>query len=204
MNIRLYCYSELYFAVEGGKKRRGSTGKVSLGNLVFLCLPVGRMETHYRWLRLIVQLSCVALEKLGAYPRNKPPILFMTEEFATLGHMEIMERAAAYFPGYGIKLHAVLQDITQLTRYYHSGWETFLGNAGLIQCFANGDQSTLDYIADRLEGLIKPFELRTAFSRQSFGQVIMMEGQPPAAAIRLEHEDVAAIRAQLIRSVRRR
>ena len=32
-----------------------------------------------------------------------------------------------------------------------------------IQCFANGDQSTLDYIARRLENLIAPFELRTAF-----------------------------------------
>ena len=36
-------------------------------------------------------------------------------------------------------------------RYYNSSWETFLGNAGLVQCFANGDQSTLDYIARRLE-----------------------------------------------------
>ena len=80
------------------------------------------------------------LEKMGTYPRDRPPILFMMEEFATLGHMEIMERAAAYFPGFGVKLWAVLQDTTQLQRYYTASWETFLGNAGLIQCFANGDQ----------------------------------------------------------------
>jgi len=64
---------------------------------IYLCLPVGRMESHYRWLRLIVQLACTVLEKMGTYPRDRPPILFMMEEFATLGHMEIMERAAAYF-----------------------------------------------------------------------------------------------------------
>jgi hypothetical protein len=125
----------------------------------------------------------------------------MMEEFATLGHMEIMERAAAYFPGFGVKLWAVLQDTTQLQRNYHSGWETFLGNAGLIQCFANGDQSTLDYIARRLERLVAPFELRTAFSRQRFSQLLMIEGEPPAAAIRLEHDDVAAIRARAVRWV---
>ncbi|MDR3487389.1 MAG: type IV secretory system conjugative DNA transfer family protein [Bradyrhizobium sp.] len=166
---------------------------------IYLCLPVGRMQSHYRWLRLIVQMACMALEKRGTYPRDRAPILFLMEEFATLGHMEIMERAAAYFPGFGVKLWAVLQDTTQLRRYYQSSWETFLGNAGLIQCFANGDQATLDYISRRLERLVAPFELRTAFSRQRFSQLLMMEGEPPAAAMRLEHGDVEAIRAKAIR-----
>jgi type IV secretion system protein VirD4 len=166
---------------------------------IYLCLPVGRMESHYRWLRMVVQLACIALERMGTYPRDRPPILFMMEEFATLGHMEIMERAAAYFPGFGVKLWAVLQNITQLTRYYNSSWETFLGNAGLIQCFANGDQATLGYIAQRLERLIAPFELRTTFARQRFTQLLMMEGEPPAAALRLSHEDVAEIRNRIER-----
>jgi type IV secretion system protein VirD4 len=166
---------------------------------IYLCLPVGRMESHFRWLRLIVQMACIALERMGTYPRDRAPILFMMEEFATLGHMEIMERAAAYFPGFGIKLWAVLQTITQLTRYYPSSWSTFLGNAGLIQCFANGDEETLGYISHRLARLIEPFELRTAFSRQRFTQLLMMEGEPPAAALRLEHEDVAAIRERIVR-----
>jgi len=162
---------------------------------IYLCLPVGRMESHYRWLRLIVQMACLVLERMGTYPRERAPILFMMEEFATLGHMDIMERAAAYFPGFGVKLWAVLQDTTQLKRNYHSSWETFLGNAGLIQCFANGDQSTLDYIAGRLDRLMAPFELRTAFSRKRFSQLLIMEGEPPAAAMRLEHADVETIRA---------
>ena len=81
---------------------------------IYLCLPVGRMESHSRWLRLVVQMACVVLEQMGNYPRDRPPILFMMEEFPVLGHMEIMERAAAYFPGFGIKLWAILQDTTQL------------------------------------------------------------------------------------------
>jgi type IV secretion system protein VirD4 len=171
---------------------------------IYLCLPVGRMESHSRWLRLVVQMACVVLEQMGNYPRDRPPILFMMEEFPVLGHMEIMERAAAYFPGFGIKLWAILQDTTQLQRYYHNSWETFLGNAGLIQCFANGDQSTLDYLARRLERLIVPFELRAAFSRQRFSQLLLIEGEPPAAAIRLEHQDVGAIRQWAIQQARQR
>jgi type IV secretion system protein VirD4 len=161
---------------------------------IFLCLPVGRMADHYRWLRLVVQMACTVLEQMGPYPRDRPPILFMMEEFATLGRMEIMERAAAYFPGFGIKLWVILQDITQLQRDYKTGWETFLGNAGLIQMFANGDEETLRYAAGRLEKLIAPFELRTAFSRERGSQLLLMEGLPPAAALRLGHADVAAIR----------
>ena len=38
---------------------------------IFLCLPVGRMERHSRWLRLIVQLACTVLEGLGPYPANE-------------------------------------------------------------------------------------------------------------------------------------
>lgn len=165
---------------------------------IVLCLPVGRMESHYRWLRLIVQMACTVLEQLGAYPRHRPPIIFMMEEFAVLGHMEIMERAAAYFPSFGIKLWAVLQDTTQLQRYYSKSWETFLGNAGLVQCFANGDQSTLNFITQRLANLVAPFELCTAFSRQRHSQLLMFEGERPAATMRLDHEDVAAIRTEMM------
>jgi type IV secretion system protein VirD4 len=125
----------------------------------------------------------------------------MMEEFAALGHFKLMEKAAAYFPGFGVKLWVILQTIGQLKSNYRQNWETFMGNAGLVQCFANGDQSTLDYISQRVDKLIMPFELREAFSRQRGTQLLLMEGLPPAAALRLEHKDVAAIRAsQLIRA----
>lgn len=161
---------------------------------IYICLPVARMEKHFRWLRLLVQLACTTLEAMGPFPRAETPVLFMLEEFATLQHMTIMERAAAYFPGFGVKLWAVLQDIGQLRQHYHDTAETFLGNAGLVQCFANNDEATLDYIARRLDKLIVPFELRIAFSRERHSQLLMFEGEPPAAASRLEHDDVAMIR----------
>ena len=165
---------------------------------IYLVLPIGRMETHYRWLRMVVQQACTTLEQLGPYPFGKTPILFLMEEFATLGHMDIMERAAAYFPGFGVKLWAVLQDATQLKRYYQNGWETFLGNAGVVQCFANNDQTTLDYLSLRTHRLIHPFEMRTAFSRENFAQMLLIDGLPPVAATRLEHAEVAAIRQAVL------
>jgi type IV secretion system protein VirD4 len=164
---------------------------------IFLSLPVTRMDRHYRFLRMIVQLACTTLELMGPYPRDRLPILFMMEEFATLGHMPVMEHAAAYFPGFGIKLWAVLQSLPQLQRHYKATWETIVGNAGLVQMFANGDEETLRYAASRMDRLIAPFEMRMAFSRARGSQLLLMEGLPPAAAMRLSHEDVEYIRERV-------
>lgn len=165
---------------------------------LFLCLPVGRMESHYRWLRMVVQQAMTCLEQLGTYPRHKTPILFMMEEMSTLGHLDLLERAAAYAPGFGIKLWCVLQDLTQLKRYYQAGWETFIANAGILQVFSNSDLTTLEYIARRTENLVHPFEIRTAFARNRHTQILMVEGQPPLAALRLEHDDVAEMRRRIV------
>ena len=93
--------------------------------------PASRMGTHGRWLRLIVSLAVSALENAPCPPaRAADPVLFILEEFAALGHMRALEQAVAYMAGFGVKLWAVLQDLTQLKRHYKEGWETFLGNAG--------------------------------------------------------------------------
>ena len=117
---------------------------------IYLCLPAGEMESHYRWLRLIVRQALTALEREGAYPRGKLPILFLMEEFASLGQMPIMEQAAAYFPGFGVKLWMILQDLAQLKRHYRDSWVSMLGNAGLVQFFATTDEVTNGYISARL------------------------------------------------------
>lgn len=127
--------------VQGGK-RNGT---------IYLCLPAGRMGTHSRWLRLIINLAIVALEREPT-PQTPDflPVLFMLEEFAALGHMKTLESAVAYMRGFGVKLWAVLQDLTQLKRDYPESWETFLGNAGIVQAFSVNDLTTQKYLSDRL------------------------------------------------------
>jgi type IV secretion system protein VirD4 len=160
---------------------------------IFLCLPVGRMEQHFRWFRLIVQLACTTLEKMGSYPIGKPPIVFMLEEFPILGTLKIAESAAAYLPSFGILAWYISQDVNQIRSNYRT-WSSFLGNAGLVQLFANGDSETLEYVTKRLGKLITPWELELAFAREHEGQVLLKKGLPPAAAMRLSHDDVERIR----------
>jgi len=120
------------------------------GLSLYLCLPARRLETHGRWLRTVVMLALGHMERLGQRPATGHPVLFLLDEFATLGHMESLEKAAAFIAGYGVKLWIVLQDLNQLRANYKDRWETFLGNAGIIQFFGNADKTTLEYISKRL------------------------------------------------------
>lgn len=143
--------------LEGGPMRRVLGGHgfdledMKAGTVtVFLCLPASRLATHGRWLRLMIGLALEAMERTGPLRPGRPPVLFCLDEFAALGHMEAIEKAAGQVAGFGVKLWPVVQDLTQLRRDYREAWETFIGNAGLLSFFGNTDLTTLDHIARRL------------------------------------------------------
>jgi type IV secretion system protein VirD4 len=63
--------------------------------------------------------------------------------------MQQIENAAGQIAGFGVKLWPVLQDLGQLQALYKLRWETFLGNAGLLQFFGNTDLGTLEWLSKR-------------------------------------------------------
>jgi type IV secretion system protein VirD4 len=124
--------------------------ELSAGNVsIYLVLPGMRMGTHYRWLRLVIQQALAAMER-SPVPRGQLPVWFVLEEFPALGHMRSIETAAGLMAGFGIKLWSVLQDFTQLQTHYPKSWETFLGNAGIIQSFGNADVTTTEHLSKLL------------------------------------------------------
>jgi type IV secretion system protein VirD4 len=143
--------------LEGAAMRRVLTGHdFRLEDLkksrvtVYLCLPATRLGTHGRWLRLMVGLALEAMERTGPLAEGNHPVLFCLDEFAALGHMESIEKAAGQIAGFGVKLWPVVQDLTQLKRDYREAWETFMGNAGLLTFFGNTDLTTLEHVSKRL------------------------------------------------------
>jgi type IV secretion system protein VirD4 len=120
------------------------------GMTIYLCLPPQRIPDCGRWLRLMIMACLERMYEIGEAPATGHPVLVLLEEFATLKHMEIIEHAAGYAAGFGVKLWVILQDVTQLSRYYRDGWQTFLGNAGVLQGFANSDQATLEFFSRKL------------------------------------------------------
>lgn len=117
---------------------------------VYLCLPARHIGTCSRWLRLFVNLTLQAMERVRTPPVDGIPVLCCLDEFASLGKLRQIEDAAGQIAGFGVKLWPVLQDLGQLKALYSERWETFLGNAGVLQFFGNNDLATLEWVSKRL------------------------------------------------------
>jgi type IV secretion system protein VirD4 len=117
---------------------------------VYLCLPATRLGTHGRWFRLLINLAIEAMERTGPLAEGAHPVLFCLDEFAALGHMESIEKAAGQIASFGVKLWPIVQDLTQLERDYDKAWQTFMGNAGLLTFFGNTDLFTVEHVSKRL------------------------------------------------------
>lgn len=120
------------------------------GMSLYICLPPQKLKKFDRWLRLIISAAFEACTQNLDPPTTGYPVLFVLDEMATLGRLEILELAAGYAAGFGMKLWCVFQDLSQIKRYYKDSWETFLGNAGTLQAFGNNDVTTTSYLSKLL------------------------------------------------------
>ena len=151
------------------------------GATIYLCLPPQRMADIGRWLRLVINTALDRMYEIEEEPATGKPVLFLLEEFASLGHMEIIEHAAGYAAGFGVKLWTIIQDLSQLKSLYKDSWETFLGNAGVIQAFANSDATTLEYLSKKLgevelSQLVRNTSLNNTATSNDPGEYARMSG----------------------------
>lgn len=115
---------------------------------VYLTLPADKLGRHKSWLRLALT---AALRACLNDPRNEGvPVVLFLDEFAALGHLPIIETAWALVRGYGLQIVPVLQDLGQLKKLYGDRWESFIGNAGAVCCFAPGDSLTAKWMSERI------------------------------------------------------
>ena len=112
---------------------------------VYVVLPADRLNTHGRWLRLIVSMAITAMVRGRAKPQR--PALFILDEFAALGKLAVVEQAFGLMAGFGMQMHAVLQDMSQLQDLYGQRWQTFLGNSAVLQVFGTRDVMTAEYVS---------------------------------------------------------
>lgn len=114
---------------------------------LYLVLPARHLETHGIWLRLMLS---VLIGQLSDARRSTYPVLFMIDECAALGRLEILETAVGLMRGYGLKLWLIFQDLPQLKSVYPGRWESFVSNSGLKQFFGVNDLETADFVSKYL------------------------------------------------------
>lgn len=117
------------------------------GVSLYLSLPQRYMNTHFRWLRMMIGLTVAEMEATPGKPATGHRILFCLDEFAGLKRMESIETSVAQIAGFGVKLMFVVQSLEQLKATYKDKWETFLSSCGLKIFFGVEDYFTREYVS---------------------------------------------------------
>jgi len=120
------------------------------GLTIYLTLPQRYMDTHFRWLRLMVTLALGEMERIKGRPKTGYPTLFLLDEFPGLKRMEVIENAVAQAAGFGVKFFFVTQNLPQLKHEYDENWETFVSNSGLKIFFQVDDHFSREYLSKLL------------------------------------------------------
>lgn len=158
---------QLRFLTDPRMQRHMNAGRFSLAEAVrenwsvYICLPPSQIPRMKRWLRLLVRTALDAKMSAG-FDHQGMQSLFLLDEFYSLGNMQLIEEAASYMAGYGIKLVPIIQNIGQVKKLYQTNWETFLGNAGAIVAWGLNDLETEKYISDRL-GSVMVWEVSESY-----------------------------------------
>jgi type IV secretion system protein VirD4 len=117
-----------------------SNGNVAL----YIIIPPDKLQSHSRWLRLIVTTS------MRAVVRNPDKrVCFILDEFSALGYLSEVEVALSTYAGYGITVWPILQSLIQLQAHYKT-WETFIGNTAVRHYFNVSDNFTAEYVSTAL------------------------------------------------------
>lgn len=124
---------------------------------VYLVLPADMLKTHNRWLRLILS-SLIA--RLVQRQDISGKVVFMLDEFGTIGHLQAIEDSFGLFPGYGMHSWIFPQDLSQLQRDYPNGWQNFIANAEVLQAFNIKSAETAEYLSNIVgrETVVTPVE----------------------------------------------
>lgn len=122
---------------------------------VFLIVPAHQIRTCASVLRVMlgIHLNAFAREEErydslpdDRQPLYKAPTLFVFDELAQLGYMQIVEEQITIARSARIRIWLISQDLPQLKRTYR-GWESMLANCRAQVFFGVNDNFTADHIA---------------------------------------------------------
>jgi type IV secretion system protein VirD4 len=113
---------------------------------VWLILPARRIGSHAKWFGLTLTTIIQQLMEDTA-KESDVPVAIICDEAAALGHLPVLQTNVALMREYGLKLITVWQDLPQLQHVYKDRWESFIGNAGVLQSFSAHEKTTAEYLS---------------------------------------------------------
>lgn len=115
---------------------------------IYLVLPIDKLQTYGRWLRLMVSLGIRTVARHTETLDN--PVLFILDEFGTIGRLSAVAQAYGLMAGLQMCIWAFAQNLIQLKKDYPDEWETFISNSEYVSFFNVMDDFTADYVSKLL------------------------------------------------------
>ena len=121
-------------------------GKVT----IYMVLPPHYLAQYGRLFRLWITMAMASMTRTSAKSADGCPVLFILDEMAQLGTMDMMRKAVSLLAGYGMSVWMVWQDLSQLKSLYKEDWPSFIANAKVQQYFGINDHETAKWISEML------------------------------------------------------
>lgn len=100
---------------------------------IYLVLPPEKLLSHRGLMRLWVVTLMTTVMRRTRLPRQRT--LFLLDEAAQLGSLDLLPQAVSLLRGYGLQLWTFWQDLSQLMKLYPNNWEAIVNNAAVLQAF---------------------------------------------------------------------
>jgi type IV secretion system protein VirD4 len=120
------------------------SGKVT----VYLILPSDKLSTLSPLMRLWIGTILKVITQKGA--SEKHPILFMIDEAAHIGKIQILEDAITLMRAFGVRIWLFFQSVNQLQECYGNNAQTILDNMSIQQFFGTNAFESADHISKRV------------------------------------------------------
>ena len=118
---------------------------------IYLIIPPDYLTEYRSILRVMIGFAMRELRTSykESKKQDKPPVLFILDEFPQLAYMRPIEEALLYLAGYGVRFWFFVQDISQLKLHYKNSWQTFFANTGTQCFFGVSDIETANLVSER-------------------------------------------------------
>lgn len=100
---------------------------------LFIVIPPNKLKSHSVLLKVWVATLMHSVMERKKLPDLRT--LFVLDECANLGEMDVLRKAVTLLRGYGLQVWMFFQDLSQMEALYKSDFKTMINNCGVLQAF---------------------------------------------------------------------
>lgn len=112
---------------------------------VYITLPLDKLDAYRPFAKLVLASALASMVKNPVRPAQ--PVLFVLDEFLTLGSFPALANALRTHRDAGVRLWYLLQDLASLKEAYPKNWETFFTQASVRTYFGTHDLIDAEYVS---------------------------------------------------------